>query len=1104
LVTGVSSVFGRTGAVVAQSGDYTTAQVTESGNLYYTDARARASLSFAAGSGAYNSTTGVITIPTNTNQLTNGASFITLASLSASAPLSYNNGTGAFSISQASGSTNGFLSSTDWNTFNNKQNALGYTPVPTTRTLTINGTSYDLSVDRSWTISAGLSGSGTTNYVAKFTGSTSIGNSLIYDNGTNVGIGTTSPALKLDVVSASQWDGIRVYNTTASQGADIRVGNDINNNLGFLRVGGSASGGNNQNTLMLGTGGGYTIHIAPNGTPAITALNGGNVGIGTTTPDFLLDVVRTTTGTVATFGIEGQTINPRLRIDADESNNTITLNPNYSGATSPSLVFKTQEIERMRITSTGNVSIGNTNNTYKLDVNNVGAGVANTRIYGNDQANVRLRLENAGAGGRTYEIVGGLAGANNSSFSIFDATASSTRLQIDSTGAATFSSSVTAGGNITSGSGTNLSLLSSGNVLFYNAAASAKYIQLADDLSTINAIGFSKSGSTSTTWFPTGNVGIGTTNPTTAKLSIQIANSGSNVGGLDITNGVNASFNVSLRTDITEITAGGTGNLVFSNTTERMRINSGGAVLINQTSSFHNALLTLNGKLHYSAVGGDIGGAIYSTWTQGSNGTPYYAGDLKFQYFTNKGSGYTLYDGMILDGAGRVGIGTTSPGRQLEVYSATTDTRIAITNTTSTSGSAKGFELLLAGSDAYAYNYVNGAMIFGTNATERMRITSSGDVNIGSTPSTGYKFNVRNASGNYISFWSPTIGGVATNGFLSHNGGGFNSQVSMGYNATVHVFNGEVTGGGTMQVAGDVNISGAFKINGTAIGTGGGGVSGSGTTNYLAKWTSGTSLSNSNILDSGSVIYMYTNTSASNVQFYYESSTWGTGTNHFRSSVFPLALDGSTIYFSNGGTQRMYLNSSGSRLFTGNGNLDTIGSTASGGVSIVRFDSTTGIGYDAETIHVFYTAGTEIARFNTGGEFLLGTTTDNGAYRLQVNSQIWATNATIATSDVRLKDNIQDISNALSVIMGLKPRTFTYKQDKGYNFGKFTNTGFIAQEIKESMTGLNYLDSIVLECGNYYGVAYEKFIPILTKGIQEQQVMIEQLKEEIKQLKGVN
>lgn len=39
IIGGVSSVFTRTGAVTAQSGDYTTAQVTESGNLYYTPAR---------------------------------------------------------------------------------------------------------------------------------------------------------------------------------------------------------------------------------------------------------------------------------------------------------------------------------------------------------------------------------------------------------------------------------------------------------------------------------------------------------------------------------------------------------------------------------------------------------------------------------------------------------------------------------------------------------------------------------------------------------------------------------------------------------------------------------------------------------------------------------------------------------------------------------------------------------------------------------------------------------------------------------------------------------------------------------------------------------
>lgn len=44
---------------------------------YITTAQARSAVSFTAGSGAYNSTTGVFTIPTNTNQLTNGAGFTT-------------------------------------------------------------------------------------------------------------------------------------------------------------------------------------------------------------------------------------------------------------------------------------------------------------------------------------------------------------------------------------------------------------------------------------------------------------------------------------------------------------------------------------------------------------------------------------------------------------------------------------------------------------------------------------------------------------------------------------------------------------------------------------------------------------------------------------------------------------------------------------------------------------------------------------------------------------------------------------------------------------------------------------------------------------------
>ena len=135
----VSSVNGFTGAV-----SLTTSNIAEGTNLYYLDSRARLALSFTAGSGAYDNTTGVITIPTNTSQLTNGANFITLSSLSASSPLAYNNGTGAFSIQVANGSQNGYLSSTDWTTFNSKQAAGNYVTTDTVQTITARKTFSDL------------------------------------------------------------------------------------------------------------------------------------------------------------------------------------------------------------------------------------------------------------------------------------------------------------------------------------------------------------------------------------------------------------------------------------------------------------------------------------------------------------------------------------------------------------------------------------------------------------------------------------------------------------------------------------------------------------------------------------------------------------------------------------------------------------------------------------------------------------------------------------------------------------------------------------------------------------------------------------------------
>jgi hypothetical protein len=92
-------------------------------------------------------------------------------------------------VPTASATNRGALSSADWTTFNNKQNALT-NPV---------------------------TGTGTTNYLPKFTGSTTIGNSIVFDNGTNVGIGTNVPYSKLDVAGSLSINGRPILDNSSAE-----------------------------------------------------------------------------------------------------------------------------------------------------------------------------------------------------------------------------------------------------------------------------------------------------------------------------------------------------------------------------------------------------------------------------------------------------------------------------------------------------------------------------------------------------------------------------------------------------------------------------------------------------------------------------------------------------------------------------------------------------------------------------------------------------------------------------------------------------------------------------------------------------------------------
>ena len=480
---------------------------------------------------------------------------------------------------------------------------------------------------------SGVDGTGTANYVAKWSDADTITNSVIYDNGTNVGIGTTNPATKLHILTtgtAVSSDGVSslVVQKSAAAGtaaainivsgdsaeASIRFGDTTDQSMGALRY---------LNDLD-------AFSIVTNNNEQARITSAGNVGIGTTAPEGILQISKPSSTVYDGTSDSGQS-NIGASVTIQNTNTTVNsfaqINMQVSassnravgrivtiarGSASSDMAFVTESFgvraEKMRIDQTGNVGIGTDSPSTQLEIaSNTAAGALKITQSAEVTGNAMVYIDNNSASNKPALRIDVTAGGN----------ATDTHgVLINNSGPGY--GLIVNGGNVGIGTTSPTQLLhvnsTTANPTGIGLQNSQRYYSVRSNnfslVFTDETVGSERMRITSA-----GNVGIGTTSPD-SKLDVRGTASGeiarfTTFNGSDsyiyigrddsTTEGLTLGYNSS-NGDCTIKAVNGSHPIIFEqNTAERMRVASNGGVGINTTNPTEK--LEVNGNVK---VQGDI------------------------------------------------------------------------------------------------------------------------------------------------------------------------------------------------------------------------------------------------------------------------------------------------------------------------------------------------------------------------------------------------------------------------------------------------------------------------------------------------------------------